>query len=243
MVKTKCDKCGNYFSNNNYEKHNASCNGSYVKFTKSTVCKHCGIGWNILNIATTSARANHSRWCEKNPKRFEYEAALVARLDNIRAKLDTEVYEKRRKSISNAWKSGAYKHVDFGKSFRNKTHTEETKKVLREKALASTHRRLRKGMVLYKDVWLDSSWELELAKRLDELTIRWERPAPIKWIDKEGKQHNYFPDFYLIDYDLFLDPKNPAAYENQKEKIEIIKNTYPNVKFITTIDECKSFNI
>jgi hypothetical protein len=245
MVKTKCDKCGNYFSNNNYEKHNISCDGSYSKFTKSTECKHCGIGWNILNTTTTSAKANHSRWCKSNPKYYEYIDDLKKR-DSL-----TLMYIGRKKSgklnqfVAAKLRGDVYNNPLKGKKNpnRSKPHTLETKELLRQKALASNHRRLRKSMVLYKDVWLDSSWELELAKRLDALAIRWERPAPIKWMDKGGTQHNYFPDFYLIDYDLYLDPKNPAAFENQKEKIEIIKNIYPNVKFITTIDECKNFNV
>ena len=129
------------------------------------------------------------------------------------------------------------------KNLHWKPHTEETKEIIRQKALASKHRRLRKGMVMYKGIWLDSSWEYELAKRLDELEIRWERPAPIGWVDKKGTTHNYFPDFYLLDYDLFLDPKNPAAYENQKEKIKILEKTYKNIIFITSLSECKNFKL
>lgn len=240
MRKSKCDKCGNYFSNNNYQKHVKNCNGSYVKFVKSDVCKHCGIDWDVLNISTSSDKANHSRWCMKNPKRVEYEKTLA---DIVRGNFNDETYKKRAKGISEAWKGGSYKNVDFGKSFRNKTHTEETKEVLRQKALASNHRRLRKGMIMYNGIWLDSSWEYELAKRLDELGIKWERPEPLVWVDKKGNKHNYFPDFYLSDYDLFLDPKNPAAYENQKEKIKILKNTYKNIQFITTLNECKNFKL
>ena len=42
---------------------------------------------------------------------------------------------------------------------------------------------------------------------------------------------------------MYLDPKNPAAYQNQIEKIEILKNTIPNLKFILSLKECKEFNI
>ena len=102
---------------------------------------------------------------------------------------------------------------------------------------------MRKGIVEYNGHLLDSSWELALAIRLDELNIKWTRPEPIKWIDDSGLEHNYFPDFYLEKYDLYLDPKNPAAYQNQQKKIDILKKTIPNLRFILTLKECEEFVI
>jgi hypothetical protein len=184
--------------------------------------------------------ANHSRWCNMNPKREEYEKTLsTVRNKNI----TSETREKMKVGISNAHKRGVYNHVDFGKSFRGKSHKPETIEILRQKALNSNHRRLRKGVVEYKGILLDSSWELALAVRLDEVNIKWIRPEPIKWKDSNGYEHNYFPDFYLTDYDLYLDPKNPAAFLNQKEKVDILKKTYDNLRFILSLKECKEFNI
>lgn len=96
-------------------------------------------------------------------------------------------------------------------------------------------------MIKYKDVWLDSTWELVLAQRLDELTIRWIRPDPIPWTDSLGVDHNYFPDFYLPDFDLFLDPKNPHALSVQSEKIKILKDRYKNIIFLDSFEKCKEF--
>jgi len=48
-----------------------------------------------------------------------------------------------------------------------------------------------------KDVLLDSSWEVIVAKRLDELEIVWQRPKPIAWTDDLNKKRHYYPDFYL----------------------------------------------
>jgi hypothetical protein len=56
----------------------------------------------------------------------------------------------------------------------------ESIELIRKKALASKHRRLKKGTVEYKGVILDSSWELALAKRLDEINVQWIRPTPIQ---------------------------------------------------------------
>jgi hypothetical protein len=204
-------------------------------------CKHCKKEFDFNKV---TEKAGHSRWCKSNPKYDKYIEYLrskdmvsvmnAARKQSGRlnqfsvAKLNGEIASHPLKGKKNTWW---------------KPHTEETKELLRQKALSSSHRRLRKGMILYNGIWLDSSWEFELAKRLDELKIKWKRPEPIKWIDNKGKKHNYFPDFYLVDYDLFLDPKNPAAYQNQKEKIEILEKQLKNIIFIKTLDECKNFSV
>lgn len=241
MRKTKCSKCNNEFTNNNFKKHFESCDGSYLKPNSRTHCKYCKKSWNELGLGVVSGdSANHSRWCSENPKRVEY----VNKLNELRnLHITDEVRVKMRAGISHAHKRGAYKHIDFGQSMRGKHHKSETIELLRQKALKSNHRRLRRGMVEYNGVMLDSSWELVLAQRLDELGIKWIRPESMKWVDNKGNEHNYFPDFYLTDYDLYLDPKNPAAYNSQLEKIQVLLKTYPNLIFLKTLKECREFNI
>jgi hypothetical protein len=74
-----------------------------------------------------------------------------------------------------------------------------------------------------KSVLLDSSWEVRIAKLLDELQIYWIRPYPMKWSDGT-KDRYYYPDFYLKDYNLYLDPKNPYCMELDKYKMEVISD-------------------
>lgn len=93
-----------------------------------------------------------------------------------------------------------------------------------------------------KEVLLESSWEVEVATKLDEHNIKWIRPKFIKWEDSLGKTRRYFPDFYLPDYDMYLDPKNPYCMNKDKEKMTIIEKcvniTYGDVKnIIEWIDE------
>lgn len=73
-------------------------------------------------------------------------------------------------------------------------------------------------------VLLESSWELEIAQFLDENKFQWIRPKYIKWVDSSGKQRNYYPDFYLPEHDLYLDPKNPYAMKQDEEKMAIISS-------------------
>lgn len=74
----------------------------------------------------------------------------------------------------------------------------------------------------YKDIWFDSSWEVEIAKLMDSLNIEWVRSRKIIffWFDLDNKKRRYYPDFYLPKYDLYLDPKNKYKYEQDKFKLE-----------------------
>lgn len=209
-------------------------------------CKHCKKEFDELS---SSAKANHTRWCDKNPKREEYVRNGTGSQLNTPAAI-----EKRRWKIADAHANGKYKGaalkaVETKRANGNLGHTEKTIEKLRESALASDHRRLLKSTRWYTQidgtpVLLDSSWEEALAKRLDSLGVKWIRPAtPIKWKDVYDKNHNYFPDFYLPDFDIFLDPKNPYAVKVQQEKLEIIKTLIPNLRILTSLQECEEFVI
>lgn len=208
-----------------------------------SVCKHCNQEFD-LGDKPFGWMANHSRWCDENPKRKEY----VSNSGNaVKAMIQAKKDGKPCNQFDKARQLGLEipPGTMLGKpgSFKDKTHSETTKKIISEKALASDHRRLKKGTVWYKGVLLDSSWELAMAERLDELQIKWIRPDPIKWVDREGKTRHYFPDFYLPEQDLFLDPKNPQAYKVQKSKIDCLKKQLTNLIIISNIEDIKNWSL
>jgi len=90
-----------------------------------------------------------------------------------------------------------------------------------------------------KEVILESSWEVIVAEYLDSKNIKWIRPGFIKWFDDEGKTRRYFPDFYLVDYDFYLDPKNPYCQDKDKEKIKKVSQ-FINLK-VGLLDEIIDF--
>lgn len=203
------------------------------RYVKRTSCIHCNTTFENLN---SSERANHTRWCEKNPKRKSY----VEKLKNARNHITFESTEKRINSLKKAHDRGCYNHVVNTWS-KGRKHTPEAIEKIKAAAQNSKHRRLRKGTIMYKDVLLDSSWELALAERLDALNIKWLRPEPILWLDEDGVKHHYFADFYLPEYNLFLDPKNPAAVKAQQDKITILKKLLPNLVILHTLEEIRHF--
>jgi hypothetical protein len=69
----------------------------------------------------------------------------------------------------------------------------------------------------YRDTWFDSKWEVRVAESLDENSIQWQRPKiGFVWTDLGNK---YYPDFYLPDFDVYLDPKNSYLQTKDANKI------------------------
>jgi hypothetical protein len=204
------------------------------------ICKHCK---KELDGLSTANKANHSRWCSENPKRIEYTTRLSSARESIKNPRNQFVKAKDEGRVLSSSLKGKPSNR------KNYHHSEKVVEQIRNKALKSSHRRLLKSTRLYTQVdgtqvLLDSSWEESLAKRLDSLGINWYRPSiPIKWQDDLGKYHNYFPDFYLPDFDVFLDPKNPYAVKVQQEKLLILKAQLPNLRILTTLKECEDFSI
>ena len=71
-------------------------------------------------------------------------------------------------------------------------------------------------------VYLESSYELAVAKDLDNSGINWRRPSFLPWTDKDGVSRRYYPDFYLPNYDVYLDPKNPFITIRDTPKINAV---------------------
>lgn len=212
----------------------------YMSYIKQTECKYCKISFNGLN---PSQRANHSRWCEQNPKKSLYKE----KLSYTRNCITTEGRKRQSQWISAALKEGLYNNsqqkTKENPPFKGHHHTEEVKEKIRQLKLADKRRRLRKYTISYKGILMDSGWEVELAKRLDSLNINWIRPEPIPWRDKNNIVRNYFPDFYLPDYDIYIDPKNPIAYKSQIEKIKALHEQYKNIIILTNLKLIQEFDI
>jgi hypothetical protein len=65
----------------------------------------------------------------------------------------------------------------------------------------------------------ESSYEVNLSTILNELNILWIRPAYFWYTDEMNNKRRYYPDFYLPDYDLYLDPKNDYLIKTDIFKI------------------------
>lgn len=63
---------------------------------------------------------------------------------------------------------------------------------------------------------VDGKWELEVAKYLDRMNLKWRRPTErFDYINLEGKKSKYKPDFYIDDYMSYLEVK---GYETELDR-------------------------
>ncbi|MCA8835653.1 MAG: hypothetical protein K8953_11275 [Proteobacteria bacterium] len=94
---------------------------------------------------------------------------------------------------------------------------------------------------------LDSGWELVMARRLDEIGILWTRGYHrIPWQDSFGEWFEYEPDFYLPDYDAFIEVKGEHLMridETQSDKQAFITGHCKDVVFVRSEKECKQFSV
>ena len=57
-----------------------------------------------------------------------------------------------------------------------------------------------------------------------------------------GKQHQYFPDFFLPNRNLIIEVKNPYLFEHDR-KVQILKETVQNIIWITSLNDIKNFKL
>lgn len=94
----------------------------------------------------------------------------------------------------------------------------------------------------YNDVWMDSTWEKDLAEWMDVNNILWERSRKLHqflWTDKNGKQRRYYPDFYLPKYKIYVDTKNPYLMKCDEYKIKSVVKENKIILIYGCIDDVK----
>jgi antitoxin component YwqK of YwqJK toxin-antitoxin module len=84
----------------------------------------------------------------------------------------------------------------------------------------------------YNGIFMDSTWELDIAKWMDLHNVEWQRSRKIVfwWTDMTGTKRRYYPDFYLPKYDIYLDPKNKYLLQKDDYKLnQVIKENRINL--------------
>ena len=112
-----------------------------------------------------------------------------------------------------------------------------------KKTMAAKRRRRRKkfklrskpSVYVKKDgnkVKMDSTWEVAMAARLDELGINWERDPSMKlpYVMRAGRKRNYIPDFLLPDLKLYIEVKGYWSDKDKHKMRDIIKR-HPDKRF------------
>jgi hypothetical protein len=178
------------------------------KFCKK-VCKNSNSLRNHERLCKENSEHQESSWIKFNKKRGAWNKGLTKETD-IRVQKQGETFTKR------------YAGTEEGKKIFSKPHTEEYKQKMREIAikrhLGGWHT---SKTIEYNGINLDSEYEYKVATELDKNNIKWERPHYLLWEDYSGKQHRYYPDFYLPEYNIYLDPKNDYLINNKSKRFGI----------------------
>lgn len=227
-----CDKCGREFKSKQAlggHKSSAHKNGPRYSVKRNIVkkesdktyyCKFCG-----RETTNPGANAKHEISCKQNPlpRRcggFEKDSRKGKGTNQFKKARDCGLPVPKSKC------KGRPRKGDY------KPHSEETKKKLSQHAIKNGLGGVTQSRwIEYKGKTLGSSYELQVAKSLDDNNIKWDTCKRIQYIDPNGKKRTYTPDIYLIDYDVYLDPKNDFLIENvnprlgfsDKEKISLVE--------------------
>jgi hypothetical protein len=95
-----------------------------------------------------------------------------------------------------------------------------------------------------KLVSMDSTWEVIMAMRLDELDIKWERDENMKlpYLMRSGRKRNYIPDFYLPEYDVYIEIKGYLT-ESAKHKMKsVLEVNDVKIIMLTSLIEISGFD-
>ncbi|KKL80525.1 hypothetical protein LCGC14_2003920, partial [marine sediment metagenome] len=161
-----------------------------------------------------------------------------------------KIYHQRlRSGDAKPWNYGMTieTHPEFADKLGNSTETrEKLSKLSKENPAGAVKLWLEgkpiKGRKIYyytmkdgTEIILDSSWEVQLAKSMDYFDVLWERPKLMRLLDGRS----YTPDFYLIDFDVYLDPKF-RENEGQNERIKLWEEQYQKrLIIIRELENCK----
>lgn len=186
------------------------------------ICGYCG-----KECKNKKSLNNHERLCKLNPNRqytifnnIAWQKAkgtnqfIKAKKEGINIEVSTETRLKLKLSSS--------KH----------RHSEETKQKISKKLALNNHGG-RCKWYKYNNIYLQGTWELSVAKKLDQVGIQWIKTKQanhvLKYYDANNKLHHYNPDFYLPEYDCYLEIKG-YWWGNDKQKMQFVLNQNPTKK-------------
>ena len=214
------------------------------------ICKFCK-----KECKNTNSLKNHERLCRENPNRqiikngfTEYNRKLknhevTRRTGNqfTKARRENRIYvvsETTKNKIREF--ASKRRHTDIEKQRISSTMKIVARNNPEIYSLSQIHKRTKH--YTYNGIRIDGTWELLFLKYLDQLNIRWERcKTPFEYI-WNNSTHSYYPDFYLSDYDVFIEVK---GYETARdlEKYKVVPNLYVIRKNEIKLIQSNLFNI
>lgn len=181
-------------------------------------CKYCD-----RKAKSVNSNTQHEIRCKENPNKIKTTGS-GGRLPGFKganqftkAKLlglpKPVVSEETRKKLS---KSGIEQNKNCWTPEKRKQHSESMKRAVRNNPDSYSKNNVsgRVKLIEYNGSKLKGSWELLTAQWLDRLNVKWETEVnPQEYCWNNGT-HLYFPDFYLPDYNIYIEVK---GYKRERD--------------------------
>jgi hypothetical protein len=89
------------------------------------------------------------------------------------------------------------------------------------------------------------TWEWAFVKWADNAGLRFDvHRGRVEYVDGSGDSKNYYPDFYVFDWECFVDTKSKYFFDLNKDKIECIMKSNPDLKLkILGKDELEALGV
>lgn len=177
------------------------------------ICKFCQ-----KDCKNENSLRNHERCCPANPTRI-YKNGMTGKQGSNQYILA----KQQGTEIPTAWNKG------LPGTFAGKKHTVESKRKISEKlSVNNKGGRAKWYMVAGQNV--QGTWERNIATKFEQLGICWVKLKTNKdtlKYEMGGKIRSYTPDFYLPDYNMYVEIKG-FWWGNDREKMKIVLDTYPD---------------
>ena len=191
----------------------------------SFICQYCGKECKNLN----SLRQHEIR-CKSNPNKITVISNFVSynnyrKQNNIPGKnhftkareLGLEIPTVTQETRNKISESSRTRLLLYWANYENRKRASSYMKAAAKKhpeSYSGANVNGRTPVIDYNGIKLNGSWEVLVAKVLDEYNIQWNRPTnPFKY-EWNNNTHYYYPDFYLPEYDKYIEVK---GYERERD--------------------------
>lgn len=187
------------------------------------LCKFCS-----QERKNENSLRNHERQCKSNPNR---QINIFETREFHETISHENQYTKAKKLGLPAPQVSEETREKIRKTSTGRQHTDQSKRKMSDSAIQRGVGGVKQSRwIRYNGKVLGSSYELSLVQDLDANSIKWDTCKRFFYVDPFGKVRTYTPDIYLIDYGVYLDPKNDFLIKNvnpflgfkDSEKIELV---------------------
>lgn len=206
------------------------------------ICRYCG-----KVCKNKNSLAQHEIRCKKNPNRIRVVSNFIKYQADLAAgkvvKEYSNQYTKAKKLGLEVPRQSLETREKLRKIRLGTKHSEKTKQKISEgvqKAVKRNPEAYRGSKdtkhvrrIEYNGHTLIGQWELKVAKYLDSQNIKWINTISGFEYEWQGKEHKYFPDFYLPDFNLYLEVK---GYQFQPDRDIQKWSRVPNLKVLRRSD-------